>query len=58
MIAGDGRDLVGGFRLHAAGAIPIQRWTIRRLTLVAALVGGVVLAVWVTWINLGSTGLR
>jgi tRNA A-37 threonylcarbamoyl transferase component Bud32 len=60
MIAEDGRDLVGGFRSLAPPRepIPIQRWTIRRLTLVAALVGGVVLAVWVTWINLGSTGLR
>lgn len=60
MIAEDGRDLVGTFRSLAPprAPIPIQRWTIRRLTLVAALFGGVVLAVWVTWMNLGSTGLR
>lgn len=60
MIAEDGRDLVGAFRSLAPprAPIPIQRWTIRRLLLVASLLGGVVLAVWVTWMNLGPTGLR
>lgn len=59
MIAEDGRDLVGSFRALAPprAPIPIQRWTFRRLTLVAALVGGVVLAAWVTWMNLEPTGL-
>ena len=58
MLAEDGRDLVATFRSLAPprAPIPIQRWTIRRLALVAALVVAVALAVGVTAMNLDSAG--
>lgn len=58
MLADDGRDLVGSFRSLAPPRlpIPIQRWTIRRLALTAALVTGAVVALGVTVLNLKSAG--
>jgi len=58
MLADDGRELVGSFRSLAPprSPIPIQRWTIRRLALTAALVAGAVLALGVTVLNLKSAG--
>jgi tRNA A-37 threonylcarbamoyl transferase component Bud32 len=58
MLAEDGRDLAGAFRALAPARdpIPIQRWTIRRLALVAALVVGTVVALGVAVLNLDSAG--
>lgn len=58
MLADDGRDLVAAFRSSALprAPIPIQRWTIRRVALAAALVAGAVLALGVTALNLRSAG--
>ena len=58
MLAEDGRDLVGELRslAPARAPIPIQRWTIRRLALVAGLAAGAALGVAVTVLNLESAG--
>ncbi|OFW77447.1 MAG: hypothetical protein A2Z48_06415 [Actinobacteria bacterium RBG_19FT_COMBO_70_19] len=58
MLAEDGRNLVGEYRslAPARAPIPIQRWTIRRLALVAGLAAGAALGVAVTVLNLESAG--
>lgn len=58
MLADDGRDLPGVFRSLAPprAPIPIQRWTIRRIALTAALAAGAGLALGVTALNLKSAG--
>ncbi|HKZ75536.1 MAG TPA: hypothetical protein VJ259_02615 [Actinomycetota bacterium] len=58
MLADDGRDLVGAFRSLAPprDPIPIQRWTIRRVALTAALAAGAAFALGITVLNLRSAG--
>jgi hypothetical protein len=58
MLAGDGRDLREAFRRLAPAReqIPIQRWTVRRLALTAALLTGVVVALTATIENLQPAG--
>jgi hypothetical protein len=56
----DGRDLTGAFRALAPARAPIhiQRWTLRRLTVTAAVLLGAALAVSLLWANLSAIGLR
>lgn len=58
MLAEDGRDLLNDFRSLAPprAAIPIQRWTIRRVALTTSLLVGAALALGVTMLNLRSAG--
>jgi tRNA A-37 threonylcarbamoyl transferase component Bud32 len=56
----DGRDLVGAFRALAPARAPIriQRWTLRRLAVTAAVLLGAALAVSLLWANLTTVALR
>jgi tRNA A-37 threonylcarbamoyl transferase component Bud32 len=56
----DGRDLTGAFRALAPARAPIhiQRWTLRRLTVTAAVLLGAALAVSLLWANLSTVALR
>ncbi len=60
MIAEDGRDLCRAFRELAPprNPIPIQRWTLRRVALTAALAAGGALAIFMTLQNLRPAGFR
>jgi hypothetical protein len=58
MLSDDGRDLAGAFRslAPARAAIPIQRWTPRRLLLATAILVGAGLGIGITIVNLRSAG--